>query len=76
MAITAFILNFNLTRGRKIYYPFSIAFSWLAFILWELYEWISVRVTVTPLGIGIDLWVDTLGALAMCFIYDEFMERD
>ncbi len=76
MAITAFILNFNLTRGRKVYYPTSIAVSWLAFILWELYEWMSVRVTISPWGIGIDLWIDTLGALAICFIYDEFMGRD
>jgi hypothetical protein len=41
----------------------------------ELYEWISVRVPITPWAIGIDGWIDTVGALAMCFIYDEFMER-
>ena len=33
MAITAFILNFNVTRSRKVCYPISTAFSWLDFIL-------------------------------------------
>ncbi len=34
MAITAVVLNINLTRGRKVYYPTAIAASWVAFILW------------------------------------------
>jgi hypothetical protein len=82
MAITAFILNFNLTRGRKVYYPVSIGVSWLAFVAWEIYEWIAVM-TIPNSGIetslwdmGIDLWIDTLGALAICFFYDELMHDD
>jgi hypothetical protein len=82
MAITAFILNFNLTRGRKVYYPVSIGVSWLAFVAWEVYEWIAVMTTANS-GIetslwdmGIDLWIDSLGALAICFFYDETMHDD
>lgn len=82
MAITAFILNFNLTRGRKVYYPVSIGVSWLAFVAWEVYEWIAVMTTANS-GIetslwdmGIDLWIDSLGALAICFFYDELMHDD
>jgi hypothetical protein len=82
MAITAFILNLNLTRGRKVYYPVSIGVSWLAFVAWEIYEWITVM-TVPNSGIeislwdtAIDLWVDTLGALTICFFYDELMSKE
>ena len=25
-----------------------------------------------PMDLAIDLWVDSLGALAVCFLYDEF----
>lgn len=82
MAITAFILNFNLTRGRKVYYPVSIGVSWLAFIAWEIYEWVAL-LTVPDSGVetglwdmGIDLWIDSLGALAICFFYDELMHDD
>jgi len=80
MAITAFILNFNLTRGRKVYYPTSIGVSWLAFIAWEVYEWIAVMtnpnsgIETNLWDMAIDLWVDTLGALSICFIYDEIMQ--
>jgi hypothetical protein len=80
MAITAVVLNINLTRGRKVYYPMAIATSWVAFILWEVYEWLSVMfnpnttIQTTPWDLAIDLWIDSLGALAICFIYDEFNE--
>jgi membrane-bound ClpP family serine protease len=80
MAITAVVLNINLTRGRKVYYPTAIAASWVAFILWEVYEWLSVMfnsnttIQTTPWDLAIDLWIDSLGALAICFIYDEFNE--
>lgn len=80
MAITALILNLNLTRGRKVYYPVSIGVSWLAFIAWEIYEWIIVM-TVPDSGIeisawdtAVDLWIDTLGAFTICFLYDEMMK--
>ena len=81
MAITAFILNFNLTRGRKVYYPVSIGVSWLAFIAWEIYEWVVVLTTqnsgikTSLWDMGIDLWIDSLGALAICFFYDETMKN-
>lgn len=82
MAVTAFILNLNLTRGRKVYYPVSIGVSWFAFIAWELYEWVTVM-TVPNSGIeislwdtGVDLWIDTLGALTICFFYDELMKDE
>lgn len=79
MAITALVLNLNLTRGRKVYYPVSIGVSWVAFIAWEIYEWVTVM-TIPNSGIevslwdtAIDLWIDTLGALTICFFYDEMM---
>jgi hypothetical protein len=78
MAVTAFILNFNLTRGRRVYYPTAIGVSWLGFVAWEVYEWISVMtdpnttIQTGPWDLAIDLWIDTLGALAICFIYDEY----
>ncbi len=80
MAVTAIILNFNLTRGRRVYYPTAIAVSWGAFILWEVYEVLSVMfdpsttIETGPWDLAIDLWIDTLGALAICFIYDEFIK--
>ena len=58
----------------------AIATSWVAFIVWEVYEWLSVMfnpnttIQTTPWDLAIDLWIDSLGALAMCFIYDEFNE--
>jgi len=38
MAVTAIILNLYLTRKRQFYYVVSIGASWIAFILWEVYE--------------------------------------
>jgi hypothetical protein len=53
----------------------------MAFIVWEVYEWISVSVygssgfiQTEPLDMVVDLWVDTLGSLAVCFIYQEFTD--
>jgi len=80
MAITALILNVNLTRGRKVYYPVSIGVSWLAFIGWEIYEWVVVMtvpdsgIEISPWDTAVDLWIDTLGALTICFLYDEMMK--
>lgn len=82
MAVAAIALNFNLTRGRRIYYPTSIAASWLLFVLWEVYEFILVTVDPgTHVQIGswdtaVDLWVDTLGALTVCFAYDELVHEE
>jgi uncharacterized membrane protein YjdF len=79
MGITAIVLNFYLTRKRKMYYPISIGAAWIGFIIWEIYEWIHVTISgpggfiqTEPIDMAIDLWVDTLGALTICFIYDEF----
>jgi hypothetical protein len=79
MGITAIVLNFYLTRKRKMYYPISIGAAWIGFIIWEIYEWIYVTISgpggfiqTEPIDMAIDLWVDTLGALTICFIYDEF----
>jgi hypothetical protein len=82
MAITAIVLSFNLTNRRRVYYPASIAASWAAFILWEVYEWILVmtvpdsHVEISPADTAIDLWIDTLGALSVCFIHDEFVHDE
>ena len=82
MAVTAIVLVFNLTHRRRIYYPASIGASWAAFILWEVYEWILVatvpdsNVEVDPADTAIDLWIDTLGALSVCFIHDEFVHDE
>jgi len=60
MAITALVLNFY-------------------FVLWEVYELAAVEtgfgggyIQTDPMDLAIDLWVDSLGALAVCFLYDEF----
>lgn len=82
MAITAIVLIFSLGKRRRIYYPASIAVSWAAFILWEVYEWILVttvpgtNVQVDAADTAIDLWIDTLGALSVCFIHDEFVHDE
>jgi uncharacterized membrane protein YjdF len=81
MALTAIVLNLYLTRNRKYYYTVSIAVSWIPFVLWEMYEWIyatysgpSGFIQTEPWDMVIDLWIDSLGALAICFLYDEFTE--
>jgi uncharacterized membrane protein YjdF len=81
MALTAIVLNLYLTRNRKYYYTVSIAVSWVPFVLWEVYEWIyatysgpSGFIQTEPWDMVIDLWIDSLGALAICFLYDEFTE--
>lgn len=82
MAIAAIALNLYLTRRREYYYPISIGVSWIAFILWEVYELIyrayigpSGFIQSDPWDLAIDLWIDTLGALTICFIYDEFTHQ-
>lgn len=51
----------------------------VAFVLWEVYELAAVAIgfgggyiQTEPMDLAIDLWVDSLGALAVCFLYDEF----
>lgn len=36
MGITAIVLNFYLTRKRKMYYPISIGAAGISFIIWEM----------------------------------------
>ena len=78
MAAAAFVLLFNLSKGRRVYYPVAIGMSWIGFLAWELYEWVAVMtdpnsgIVTGPWDLAIDLWIDTLGALAICFIYDEY----
>jgi hypothetical protein len=79
MAVTAIILNFYLTRKRQLYYIVAIGTSWIAFVLWEVYELVAVAyglgggfIQTEPIDLSIDLWIDSLGALAVCFLYDEF----
>lgn len=58
----------------------GIGASWIAFLGWEVFE--GVYFYFNPLGMiqtnlwdtMIDLWVDTLGALSICFICDELTE--
>jgi hypothetical protein len=75
MAITALILNFYLMRKRQLYYIVAIGASWIAFVLWEVYELVAVatglgggHIQTEPMDLAIDLWVDS----AVCFLYDEF----
>jgi uncharacterized membrane protein YjdF len=82
MAITAIVLNLYLTRRREYYYTVAICVSWIAFVLWEVYELIYITFTgpsgfiqSDPWDLAIDLWIDTLGALTICFIYDEFTHQ-
>jgi hypothetical protein len=70
-----------LTRRREYYYPIAIGVSWIAFILWEVYELIYIAysgptgfIQSDPWDWVIDLWIDTHGALTICFVYDEFMQ--
>lgn len=79
MAITALVLNFYLTRKRKLYYFVAIGASWIAFVLWGVYELAAVAtgfgggyIQTEPMDLAIDLGVDSLDALAVCFLYDEF----
>ena len=74
MGITAVILNLYLTRERKLYYVVAIGNSWIAFVLWEVYELVAVAtglgggyIQTAPMDLAIDLWVDSLGALAILF---------
>jgi uncharacterized membrane protein YjdF len=82
MAITAIVLNLYLTRRREYYYPVAICVSWIAFIVWEVYELIYIAyigptgfIQSDPWDLAIDLWIDTLGALTICFFYDEFTHQ-
>ena len=82
MAIAAIVLNLYLTKRREYYYPIAIGISWIAFILWEVYELIYIGyvgptgfIQSDPWDLAIDLWIDTLGALTICFIYDEFTHQ-
>jgi hypothetical protein len=58
----------------------SIGASWVAFIAWEVFE--GVYFYLNPLGTiqnnawdtMIDLWVDILGTLSICFLCDELVE--
>ena len=81
MGITAIVLNFSITRKRRYYFPISIGAAWIGFVLWEVYEWISVGlygpagfIQTEPIDMVVDLWVDTLGSLAVCFLYKEFTD--
>lgn len=67
MEVTAIILNFYLTKKRELYYIVSIGASWIAFVLWEVYELILIAlvgpsgfIQSEPWDITIDLWIDTL----------------
>jgi hypothetical protein len=48
-------------------------------MIWEVYELAAVAtgfeggyIQTEPMDLAIDLWVDSLDALAICFFYDEF----
>lgn len=64
-----------------MYYPTSIGVSWLAFIAWEIYEWTAVLtgsdngIETSLFDMARDLWINSLGALAICFIHDEVMKE-
>ena len=79
MSITALVLNFYLTRKRQLYYFIALGVSWVTIVLWEVYELVAVAtgfgggyIQTEPMDLAIDLSVDSLGALAVCFLYDEF----
>ena len=71
MAITAIVLNFNLTSQRKFYYTIAIAASWIAFIGWELFEAIFVYlnpdgfIEISNWDTAVDLWIDFLGSVEL-----------
>lgn len=76
MAITAVILNLRLTQNRLFYYPLAIGASWIGFISWEIFEFYASQIPGSYIEIDfwdtiIDLWVDSLGALSICFLCDE-----
>lgn len=80
MAVAAAVLNLYLTRNRKLYYSVSIGASWVFFVVWEIFELAFAYYNPGGLiqtgawDIAIDLWIDSLGALAICFICDELTE--
>jgi Ca2+/Na+ antiporter len=56
MAIAAIVLNLYLTRRREYYYPMAIGVSWIAFILWEVYELIYIAYSGPAGFIQSDPW--------------------
>ncbi len=83
MGVTAIVLNFIIIKKGTYYFPISIGVAWMAFIVWDVYEWMSVSVygssgfiQTKPLDMVVDLWVDTLGSLAVCFIYRVYRLND
>lgn len=82
MGVTAIALNLYLTRKREKYYLIAITVSWIAFVLWEIFELMYIAysgpsgfIQSDPWDLGIDLWIDSLGALTICFLYDEFTHK-
>jgi hypothetical protein len=80
IAITALVLNFYLTRKRQLYYFIAIGVSWVAFVLWEVFELAAVAtgfgggyIQTEPMDLAFDLWVDSLSALAVCFMMSSAM---
>jgi len=76
MSLAAITLNFRLTQKRVIYYPIAIGISWIGFIMWEIFEFFASQIPGSYIEIDfwdtvIDLWVDLLGALTICFVCDE-----
>ena len=74
MAVTVLVLNFYLTRHRKLYYFVAIGTSWIAFMVWEVYELAAVAtgfgggyIQTEPMDLAIDLWVDSLDAWRFVF---------
>lgn len=81
MGLTALFLNLYLTKKRRLYYPISIGASWILFVIWEVYEWMVVMrsgeggfIQISPADTVVDIWIDVLGSLSICFVCDEFTD--
>jgi hypothetical protein len=81
MAIAAIALNLYLTRRREYYthihrcFVDCIYFVGIYELIYRAYIGPSGFIQSDPWDLAIDLWIDTLGALTICFIYDKFTHQ-
>ena len=81
MSVALWILNFNVTKSRIVYWPIAVAATIIVGIAWEGFEEVASRInpagTIQVFGFQDtikDLWQDILGGIVASFIADETVE--